>query len=521
MSKGRNLFRVGLAVVFLIGVMLACGPTPEAEAITVVITSPTSGSTVAVGQEALIDSTTTAEAGVAWVELAANGEVMRRDVPPEGNPSTFRMLQEWTPSAEGQVRISIVACDADGNVSQAALVTLQVVASGATVPTETPPPPVMEAGCTLDSQYVADVTIPDGTIMSPGAEFVKTWRIRNSGTCDWETGYELVYVSGEHMGGPASVSLPAVPAGGQTDISVNLEAPSSYGTHKGTWRIRSDEGIVFGTNLTVVIVVPAPVTGTPLPSDAPTSPPATGAMTTQHVEKQITLNPGDERGSGIANCPADSIVVGGGYGASEGHSVPYTQIKSGDGWRVSATKGIYTSDFRAYAVCLSNALGASVTEVHNDVLVPPGEVRSVSVACPAGSVITSGGWVTPQDRTMRVNASVKSGNGWEVRARNTADSSGPLRPVLQVRAVCLSGAGDSTVQTASNTVSIESYEDSVRADCEPGTLRVGGGYRTEGSLIVTYNGPGREDGGWSVHALTDDYDTSRSITAYAVCLSLP
>jgi len=414
------------------------------------------------------------------------------------------------------------------------LVTLQAVANGAAVPTtvedtavpggptETPPPPVTtEAGCTLDSQYVADVTIPDGTIMSPGAGFVKTWRIRNSGTCDWEAGYELVYVSGEHMGGPASVALSAVAAGSEVEVSVDLVAPNAYGTHKGTWRIHSAEGMVFGTDLTVVIVVPAPATDTPLPSDVPPSPPATGTMTTQHVERQITLNPGDERGSGTANCPADSIVVGGGYGASEGHSVPYTQIKSGDGWRVSANKGIYTSQFRAYAVCLSNAPGASVAEVHNDVLVPPGEVRSVSAACPAGSVITSGGWVTPQDGTMDVSASVKSGNGWEVRARNTADSSGPLSPLLQVRAVCLSGAGDSAVQTASNTVSIEFYEDSVRADCEPGTLRVGGGFTTEGSLIVTYNGPGSEDGGWSLHALTDDYDTSRSLTVYAVCLSLP
>ena len=518
MSKDRNLFRVGLAVVFLIVVVLACGPTPEAEAITVVITSPTSGSTVAVGQEALIDSTTTAEAGVAWVELAANGEVVRRDVPPEGNPTTFRMLQEWTPSAEGQVRISIVACDADGNVSQVALVTLQVVASGAAVP-ETPLPPVMEAGCTLDSQYVADVTIPDGTIMSPGAGFVKTWRIWNSGTCDWETGYELVYVSGEHMGGPASVSLPAVPAGGQTDISVNLAAPSSYGTHKGTWRIRSDEGMAFGTNLTVEIVVPAPVTDTPLPSDVPTSPPATGTMATQHVTEEITLNPGDTRGSTTVNCPADSIVVGGGYGASEGHSVPYTQIKSGDGWRVSANRGFYSFRVYGFAMCLSNAPGVSVTEVHNDVLVPAGEVRSVSASCPAGSVVTSGGWVTPQDGTMDVSASFKSGNGWEVRARNDADSSGPLRPVLQVRAVCLSGAGDSILQTASNTVSIDHYEGSASAYCEPGTLLVGGGFTTEGSLIVTYNGP--SDGGWGLHAVTDDSDTSRSLTAYAVCLSLP
>jgi len=288
-AKRRNLSRVGLAAVFLIGAVLACCPTPEVKAISVVINSPTGGSTAAAGQEVLIDSTVTAAAGVDRVELAINGTVVRRDTPPEGNPTTFRVVQSWTPTAEGQATLSVVAYDVEG-ASDQATITLQVVASGGVVPTaapgttatavgtappteptETPPPPVTtEAGCTLDSQYVADVTIPDGTVMSPGAAFVKTWKVKNSGTCDWEAGFQLIFVSGAQMSGPGSVSLPAVPAGGQTDVSVNLTAPSAYGTHKGTWRIRSTDGTMFGTNLTVVIVVPAPVTDTPQPTGVPT-----------------------------------------------------------------------------------------------------------------------------------------------------------------------------------------------------------------------------------------------------------
>ncbi len=38
-----------------------------------------------------------------------------------------------------------------------------------------------------------DVTIPDGTPMSPGQEFVKTWRIRNTGICTWDTDYQPVF----------------------------------------------------------------------------------------------------------------------------------------------------------------------------------------------------------------------------------------------------------------------------------------------------------------------------------------
>src|SRR5690349_12154805 len=41
---------------------------------------------------------------------------------------------------------------------------------------------------TCDSAaYVKDVTIPDGTIFSPGAQFTKTWRLQNIGTCTWTT----------------------------------------------------------------------------------------------------------------------------------------------------------------------------------------------------------------------------------------------------------------------------------------------------------------------------------------------
>jgi hypothetical protein len=300
LTKRKNLFQIGLVAVFLIGAVLACGPTAPAGAVTVVINSPANGSTVVVGQETLIDSTVTAAAGVDWVDLSVGGQVVRHDSPPNVGPTTFRVVQPWTPAAEGQVTIAVVAYDVNGASGQATI-TLQVAASGAVVPTDGPgsvvppeptePPPVTtEAGCTLGSQYVADVTIPDGTIMSPSATFVKTWKVKNSGTCDWEAGFQLVFVGGAQMGGPASVLLPAVAAGGQTDISVNLTAPASYGTHKGTWRIRNTDGTVFGTNLTVLIEVPAPVTDTPLPTETPTETPIVPTEEVEPVEVDIVAN---------------------------------------------------------------------------------------------------------------------------------------------------------------------------------------------------------------------------------------
>jgi hypothetical protein len=547
-AQGRNLLRVGLAVVFLVGAVLACGPTPGAEAIAVVITSPTSGSTVAVGQEVLIDSTTTAEAGVAWVELAVNGEVVRRDLPPEGNPTTFRVSQAWTPSAEGLVRVSIVACDVAGNVSQAAVVTLQVVASGAAVPTavgatavlggptalptgptEEPPPPVTtEAGCTLDSQYVADVTIPDGTVMTPGVGFVKTWRVRNSGTCDWEAGFQLIFVSGAQMGGPASVALPAVPAGGQTEVSVNLAAPSAYGTHEGTWRMRAGDGTMFGTNLTVVIVVPAPVTDTPLPTGVPTVVVPTGAPVptpepttavpyTEMATWHATVGGGGTMSIG-ATCPTGSIVVGGGF-MSSADVVFVEQYKDGNGWTVMATNTAGSGrEVYAYAVCLHNAVGASTTQVHSQVTMPGSGLKQALVPCPAGSIATGGGWKA-QDKNVRVYQSVRSSNGWYIEARNESASA----KSLTVYAVCLSGTG-ATATEAGQGVSVPGNSlGKAFVTCPMGTVLTGGGFGagSGGELVVHgSSGPWGTNKEWRAYA-TNTSSSAQMFQGRAVCLSLP
>jgi hypothetical protein len=59
------------------------------------------------------------------------------------------------------------------------------------------------------AQFIADVTVPDGTTYAPGATFRKTWRLRNIGTCTWTTSYSLVFDSGAQMGAPAAVNFPS------------------------------------------------------------------------------------------------------------------------------------------------------------------------------------------------------------------------------------------------------------------------------------------------------------------------
>ncbi len=95
--------------------------------------------------------------------------------------------------------------------------------------------------------FVADVTIPDNTLLGSNATFTKTWRIRNTGTCSWVGDYRLIFSSGAQMAGPVAVTLPRVVLPGETvDVSVNLTAPAGTGTYRGNWMLRNGAGSVFG-----------------------------------------------------------------------------------------------------------------------------------------------------------------------------------------------------------------------------------------------------------------------------------
>ena len=96
--------------------------------------------------------------------------------------------------------------------------------------------------------FVKDVTIPDGTQLSAGEVFTKTWRLQNRGTCTWTPDYMLVFTSGDPMGATTAVRLPGYVAAGQTvDVSVTLTAPASAGRYTGYWMLRNPSGALFGS----------------------------------------------------------------------------------------------------------------------------------------------------------------------------------------------------------------------------------------------------------------------------------
>jgi hypothetical protein len=111
-----------------------------------------------------------------------------------------------------------------------------------------------------NSAFEGDITIPDGTVIKPGADFKKTWKLRNTGTCTWDEGYTLVYVAGSTQNlDPYNFEFQSssdfVKGGGAIDMTLTLSAPCKPGKYEGHWRMRTDGGYYFGTLLSVYIEV--------------------------------------------------------------------------------------------------------------------------------------------------------------------------------------------------------------------------------------------------------------------------
>lgn len=105
-------------------------------------------------------------------------------------------------------------------------------------------------------QFVADVTIPDDTNMAPGQDFLKTWRVKNTGSCPWGEGYELVYADyANDMDGQPQPLTEVVQPGQEVEISVQFTAPSEIGNYLSAWQMENPAGVTFEEIIFVRIIV--------------------------------------------------------------------------------------------------------------------------------------------------------------------------------------------------------------------------------------------------------------------------
>lgn len=92
-----------------------------------------------------------------------------------------------------------------------------------------------------------DVTIPDDTFLSPDQRFIKTWRLRNEGTCIWTQEYNLVFFSGNRLSAEPAYRLSRTVMPGQSiDLTVEMTAPAQHGLYQSNWKLRSNQGEYFG-----------------------------------------------------------------------------------------------------------------------------------------------------------------------------------------------------------------------------------------------------------------------------------
>jgi len=110
-----------------------------------------------------------------------------------------------------------------------------------------------------NSLYVSDVSIQDGSTEAAGSAFVKTWRVKNIGTCTWVKGYQIIFgygSNGKQLGGLPTTFTTVVPPGSEAEISVNMKAPAKAGNYSEYWRLANNNGVAFGPFLSVISVVP-------------------------------------------------------------------------------------------------------------------------------------------------------------------------------------------------------------------------------------------------------------------------
>ncbi|KAL7098407.1 hypothetical protein ACP275_09G016000 [Erythranthe tilingii] len=111
----------------------------------------------------------------------------------------------------------------------------------------------------LDSCFVEDVSVAEGSVVPPSTRFTKTWRMRNSGSVVWPEETLLVWTGGHVLSHALSfeVGVPAtgLPVGHDLDFSVEFTSPERKGYYTSYWIMKSPSGEQFGELIWIYIQV--------------------------------------------------------------------------------------------------------------------------------------------------------------------------------------------------------------------------------------------------------------------------
>lgn len=101
-----------------------------------------------------------------------------------------------------------------------------------------------------DSDFVVDVTFPDGEPVRVNERFTKTWEIRNAGSVVWRDRYltRQTPQDPDLCASPSRVPIPLTQPGHNVQISVPLTAPSLPGSCRIDWKMTDANGTTFFPN---------------------------------------------------------------------------------------------------------------------------------------------------------------------------------------------------------------------------------------------------------------------------------
>ena len=211
-----------------------------------------------------------------------------------------------------------------------------------------------------------------------------------------------------------------------------------------------------------------------------TSAQAQGVSGYSEVTGAAVTVPGFTSATGSATCPAGDVVVSGGYTLSGGNMVIDTSAPLGANGAISSTTWTVTGfdngdgqgSFTPYAICVSSSI-AGYSEASKAQSVNGGSSAQLTETCPAGSVITGGGFaagsttpvINESDPTSSSNVSSTT---WTVFVDNTGARTAQS---VTTYVLCVSN----TISGYSEQLAQNSKAGVVSAACPSGSLVIGGG----------------------------------------------
>jgi len=454
MTAKFKFFRAVIAATIVLS-LLSCN-LPGRSRVSIIITSHADGQSVVLNEEFHLISLATSSNGVASVEFYVNGILIQTHTPMVEAPVEFTVEQAWTPEQEGMIVLSVKALDVNGNASEPTSISLNVVTSISEIeqtPTLTETPEDFPQTQTAMVGCTNDAEFVEHVTI-PINSFLTAG---SSFTKIWRVrnsgscdwvAFELIHVSGDLLSASTPQALPIISTGENVDIAVGMVVPTSPGTYSAVWRIRSSDGTVFGPELALTIIVPLLPTNTPNPTPTFTLTP------TKTPTNTPTLTP----------TPTET-------------SAPL-----------------------------------SVAQVVANVLIEADDWETATVACPAGSVIVSGGFAAHPE--LRVYNSTRNGNGWQVYAYNNSLSS----RYLNAYATCLYNSGGSVSHVHAQTNAAANDTTYVTAECPTGSVATGGGWVVGTDEAIELYNSSKYYNGWIIYVRNTGIGTPL-IHVYAICLS--